>query len=427
MTVGTVRNPDRVSDPAALGTESREIVARLTDRLEQLLDELVPGWGRRGQRGILSWKAKGVPGSWQVNLSRGRGLWVRYSQSGDGPNGGLGGGPLELIAYVNSGEARTRPTRDDYDWARRFLGLPGWQERTEADREMARQRAAEAAAKREAQLREAEAAARRECARAAEIWRGAAPSRGTLVETWLEARSIDLGEIAWPLPTLRFLADCPYWFVEDDDTPPVKVHSGPAMVAAIQNGKTNRLQGVHLTWFTHDGTAKAEIFAPDGSPLKARKIRGALNGGHVRFCRAPEDDAPLLLSEGIETTGSAIEASGVGGWATLSLSNFSASVPARTVLLAFDGDEADPKQARKAKDAAIAAHASAGRSVRAVQAAEGFDFNSWMAAVKRQEAGSEATGRRQEAGSGARGEEARRADRETEGTATEAKQVEYAS
>lgn len=128
--------------------------------------------------------------------------------------------------------------REDYNWARRFLGLPGWQEHTEADREMARQRAAEAAMKREAQLREAEAAVRRECARAAEIWRGAAHARGTLVETWLEARSIDLGEIAWPLPTLRFLVDCPYWFVEDGDAPLVKVHSGPAMVAAIQNGKT---------------------------------------------------------------------------------------------------------------------------------------------------------------------------------------------
>jgi len=397
MTLGALRNPGRASDQAALGTESREIVALLTDRLEQLLDDLVPGWGRRGHRGILSWKAKGVPGSWQVNLSRGRGLWVRYSQSGDGPNGGLGGGPLELIAYVNSGEARTRPTRDDYDWARRFLGLTGWQERTEADREMARRRAAEAAARREGQLRKAEATARRECARAAEIWHAGLRSKATIVEAWLEARSIDVGELSWPLPTLRFLADCPYWFVENADTPPVRVHSGPAMVAAIQNGKTGRLQGVHLTWLTADGTAKAKIIAPDGSPLKARKIRGALNGGHVRFCRAPEGRDPLLIAEGIETTGSAIEASGVGGWACLSLSNFSAFVPTETVLLAFDGDEANPDQARKTKDAAVAAHASAGRGVRAVQAAAGFDFNSWMAAVKRQEAQSEATGKRQEA------------------------------
>mgnify|MGYP003633036172 CR=1 FL=1 len=385
------------------GTETREIVALLTDRLEALLDDLKPGWRRRGHDAILSWKAKGVPGSWRVHLTRNRGLWVRHSRSGSGPNGGLGGGPMELIAYVRSDEASTRPTRDDYDWARRFLGLPGWEERTEADRQAARQRAAEAAARREAQLREAEAAAQRECARAAEIWRGAAASRGTLVETWLEARSIDLVAISWPLPTIRYLADHPYWFVEDDDALPIKVHSGPAMVAATQNGKTNRLQGVHLTWFTADGTAKAEIFAPDGSPLPARKIRGALNGGHVRFCPAPADGSPLLLAEGIETTASAIEASGIGGWACLSLSNFSASVPADAVLLAFDGDEADPDQARKAKEAATKAHASAGRTVRAVQAADGFDFNSWMAAVKRQEPG------------------------KADGRATETKQVEFAS
>ena len=86
------------------------------------------------------------------------------------------------------------------------------------------------------------------------------------------------------------------------------------------------------------------------------------------------------------------------------------------MLLAFDGDEAKPEQARKTKDAAIAAHASAGRSVRAVQAAAGFDFNSWMAEVKQ-----EAKGR--EAGNGT----AQEARSEAEGTAIGKQKMEYAS
>ncbi|MDQ0314824.1 DUF7146 domain-containing protein [Amorphus orientalis] len=385
-------------------TDSREIVVLLTERLEALLGELCPGWGMRSGKGILSWKSKGVPGSWRIGLSGGdRGLWVRYSRSGDGPRGGLGGGPIELVAYVNSGESRTKPVREDWDWARRWLGLPGWELRTSEDRAAAARRVAAAQARREERLREAAAAAQHQAARAAAIWRAGQRAAGTIIERWLaEARGIDLKAVGWPLPTIRFLADAPYWFAPDEkDVAPVLVHRGPAMVAAIQNGKTGRLQGVHLTWLSQDGLSKATIDRPDGEALPARKVRGALMGGHVRFCTCPETgpsqseprsetssrstgpaSSPLLLAEGIETTLSAIEASQIGGWACLSRSNFRAWVPASAVLLAFDGDDRDRKRAEKINKASEASHAVAGRLVRSTRAPDGCDWNSWMRAVK---------------------------------------------
>lgn len=78
MTLGTLSNPDRVSDPAALGTESREIVARLTDRLEQLLDEARPRLGPE--------RAAGHP---VVDGERRAGFLANQSQPGQGTLGSV--------------------------------------------------------------------------------------------------------------------------------------------------------------------------------------------------------------------------------------------------------------------------------------------------------------------------------------------------
>ena len=211
-------------------------------------------------------------------------------------------------------------------------------------------------------------------ARAAEIWRGAQPADGTVVETYLRSRGITLDPLP---PTLRYHPNLEYW---EAGKP-----SGtwwPVMVAYVQAGN-GHFAGIHRTYLTGVGT-KAPV-------AKAKQMLGPLKGGAVRFGPVTER---LAAGEGIETSLSIdqalraeAEAGFVSVWAALSAPGIRfIQIPSdvRELVLLPDHDREcetpGPMYGQAAGEAA--AHDAAqrlmgeGRLVRIVAPAEeGADYN----------------------------------------------------
>jgi putative DNA primase/helicase len=182
------------------------------------------------------------------------------------------------------------------------------------------------------------------------IWQAARPAGGTLVETYLVSRGLQLP----PAKTLRFHAG-------------LKHPSGsiwPAMVALVTRGTNNAPLAIHRTFLDHDGGGKA--------PVEPQKMMlGPCRGGAVRLA---ESGNILMVGEGIETCLAAMHATGNPAWAALSTSGLRAlDLPneLRKVIILADGD--DPGEA--------AAHHCAlrwkreGRRVRIARPPQGMDFN----------------------------------------------------
>lgn len=121
------------------------------------------------------------------------------------------------------------------------------------------------------------------------IWNETRPTPGTLAEVYLRSRGITMS-----LPTsLRF-------------HPRLKHPSGqhlPAMVALVTDGNSGTPVAIHRTYLSSNGNAKA-----DATPNKM--MLGTTRGGAVRLSEQLGD---LLIGEGIETTLSAMQATGRPG------------------------------------------------------------------------------------------------------------------
>jgi len=115
------------------------------------------------------------------------------------------------------------------------------------------------------------------------MWDQAADPRGTLVETYLKSRRLELPDGA-ANEAIRFLASCPF-----------RAERFPAMVCLVRNIETNEPQGVHRT-----------ALAPDGAAIKRngktfRMSLGLLLGGAVKI--DPDEDVTqgICIGEGVET------------------------------------------------------------------------------------------------------------------------------
>ena len=145
----------------------------------------------------------------------------------------------------------------------------------------------------------------------------------------------------------------------------------PALVAAV-TGDGGRVFGVQRTWLDPRQPAKAGVAVP-------RKALGRIHGLAVRF-GAPDDSAPLVVGEGIETVLSLVTAvPEITAAAALSAGSLGAFAPppglARLVI-ARDNDE----------DGALAAERLATRCARLGIAATvvvpvGNDFNDDLVAL----------------------------------------------
>ena len=185
------------------------------------------------------------------------------------------------------------------------------------------------------------------------IWKAAIPAEGTLVETYLAARGLNLV----PPPTLRFHAG-------------LKHPSGgiwPAMVALVTRGVDDTHLAIHRTFLARDGSAKALIY-----PQKM--MLGPCRGGAVRLAQAED---VLMVGEGIETCLAAMQARGHPAWAALSTAGLrTLDLPnnVRDVIILADGDEAGRAAAR----GAALRWKREGRGVRIAYSPVGMDFNDML-------------------------------------------------
>jgi putative DNA primase/helicase len=182
------------------------------------------------------------------------------------------------------------------------------------------------------------------------IWRAATPVRGTLVESYLLSRGLDL-----PVSKmLRFYAG-------------LRHPSGsrwPAMVALVTRGSDGTPVAIHRTYIALDGAAKAPVD-------QAKMMLGPCGGSAVRLAD-PSD--VLMVGEGIETCLAAMQVTGHPAWAALSTSGMrSLDLPkgVGNVIVLADGDD---RGEAAAQDCA-GRWKREGRQVRIARPPRGMDFN----------------------------------------------------
>ncbi|MTH66659.1 DUF7146 domain-containing protein [Paracoccus shanxieyensis] len=209
---------------------------------------------------------------WQVGDVRnepGRSMFVRLTgpASGKGAAGkwtdGQSGEHGDLLDVIRE-TLRLSDFADVAEEARRFLSLPQLEPAPEAKK------------------RKSVPAPSGSPDAAERLWRMSRSIRGTLAGTYLRKRGLtDLRDT----DSLRFHPDCYYRPEGEGPT-----ETWPALIGKITD-LDGRLTGVHRTWLTRDGGAKAPLDPP-------RKAMGDLLGNAVRFGHVQD---VMAAGEGIET------------------------------------------------------------------------------------------------------------------------------
>jgi hypothetical protein len=185
------------------------------------------------------------------------------------------------------------------------------------------------------------------------IWQSAKPAAGTLVESYLASRGINL-----TVPdALRF-------------HPGLRHPSGglwPAMVALVTAGVDGKPMAIHRTYLTHDSRGKAPV-----DPQKM--MLGPCRCGAVRLAQ-PGD--VLMVGEGIETCLATMVATGRPAWAALSTSGLRALDLPKDVRVGIILADADDAGEAAAQDCALRWKRQ-GRRVRVARPPRGFDFNDML-------------------------------------------------
>lgn len=251
-----------------------EIVAKLNERLDSLVRELLPKGRRDGREWRDARKAQGGMGESLAMCLAGpkRGIWVHSAAA-------TGGDALDLIAYVLN-----LSKRDSVRWALDWLGLSRGEVRP-----------ADPAPRRQDESSEVDLESRLK--RAERVWDGVRPIAGTPAETYLRiARGIDL-PLTWP--TLGFHPACEYWWKPEGAKRYELLGRFPALVAMVE-GVNGDFLGVWRIYLSDDGLAKAKVPDP-------KLGVGVVRGGGVRL--GPPSEI-TIIAEGLESTASAIELSG---------------------------------------------------------------------------------------------------------------------
>jgi putative DNA primase/helicase len=195
-----------------------------------------------------------------------------------------------------------------------------------------------------------EGAARR-TAVAQRIWDAARDASRTAVVNYLAGRGVQI-----PLPSSLRWATA----LRRPDG-----GSGPAMVARVDD-VNGRLIAIHRTWLNRDPAGQWR--------RRDRASLGPISGGAVRLAPAAE---VLMVSEGVETAASAMQAVQLPVWAALSASGLVAVVLppiVRSVIILADHDASGAGE--RAARVAAARWVDEGRRVRiALPPEPGLDFN----------------------------------------------------
>jgi hypothetical protein len=136
------------------------------------------------------------------------------------------------------------------------------------------------------------------------LWNNGGELQGPVVEAYYGWRGLAVPKT----DNLRFVAS-------------LKHKSGasyPAIIARAQNAKGD-MTGVQRTFLAPDGSGKATV------PKRQQKMSlGRIKGSMVHLAELV-DGEPLLLGEGVETTATAMQATGFPGWVTLGTSGLKAA------------------------------------------------------------------------------------------------------
>ncbi|WP_333830498.1 DUF7146 domain-containing protein [Pararhodobacter sp.] len=320
-------------------------------------------------------------GSFVVQVSGSKqGTWNDFAT---GEHGDL----IDLIRL-----SRNLDLKGALDEARRWLGIT--EDTPQARRD--RQRALEEAARRRAQAESETTEARARRARAAHaIWLEAQPSlRGTPAEAYLrDARGIDLAQLGRQPRALRFSPRHRYVHT-DPVTGEIFEGEYPALLGLV-SGPDGGVVALHRTWLAEGphGWNKAPVPAP-------KKVLGHYWGGsiHIWSGTGPRGGkgcplsqcapgARVYIAEGIEDALSVVVlAPHARVLAGISLGNLRAvALPEAVTEVVLVADQDESPEARKALQAAIRAHAAAGRRVRLWQNRHGGkDLNDALRAFQRE-------------------------------------------
>ena len=170
------------------------------------------------------------------------------------------------------------------------------------------------------------------------LWSREKPPKGTLVDSYLRARGIELD--AWP-NTIRFLRAFA-------DNPPCMI-APFAMCGEPSPGELRVLHpiaGVHRTFLKPDGSGKTDV-----TPNK--KMLGMCRGWPIVLA-PPNDGLALSICEGIEDALSMHVARGIGAWAA-GAAGFMPALAARipdyieSVTIGVDPDKGGRRERRQAR------------------------------------------------------------------------------
>lgn len=341
--------------PPAHTIDIAEIKAMLDARAEALARELLPNGWREGHEYRTSNLADVPNGSSSLAVHIGgakAGWWKDFSS-------GQGGDLLKLIAAVLF--------RDDLGkavaWAKSWLGLD------DADPARLRQHRAEALAAAEKRAEAARAAAERTRGSARKRWLQGSPIAGTIVETYLARRGIEIAALGRAPGVLRFNPAVQYGYGEASWT-------GPAMLAAVTSLAGEHV-ATHRTWLAADGSGKAPCPpAIEPRAWKPKKVLGLYEGAHIPLWKGASGDRALKdvpagtdvwVSEGIEDglTAACADPS-LRVIAGISVSNLAVmDLPAQMGWLVFLRQNDPPgSDADKAFWRAVAAQRARGRKVK---------------------------------------------------------------
>jgi putative DNA primase/helicase len=189
------------------------------------------------------------------------------------------------------------------------------------------------------------------------IWKDTKPAGNTVVESYLASRGLHL----LPPPTLRFHVG-------------LKHPSGgrwPAMVTLATRAVDDKPVAIHRTFLAQDGMSKAPV-------EPAKLMLGPCAGAVVRLGGQGQ---PLLIGEGVETSLSAMQATGHRTWAALSTSGLRGlNLPngERDIIILADADKAGEAAAKDSARRWV----REGRRVRIASPPSGMDFNDMLMALR---------------------------------------------
>ncbi len=186
---------------------------------------------------------------------------------------------------------------------------------------------------------------------ALKIWKSSVPAANTLVQTYMASRGLTI-----PIPSsLRFHPELKH-------LPSGKNY--PCMLALITHGIDGYPMAIQRTYLARDGKGKASI-----EPNKM--MLGLSRGGAIKLT---EPDDFLMVGEGIETSLSAMAATGHPAWAAMSASGLAAlDLPQSVskVIVLADSDERGEEVAQQCARRWV----QQGRKVSIARPPQGKDFN----------------------------------------------------